>query len=241
MFAYAVTTIPLIRKLEDPSWTQLWFADDSSAVGELSALRSWMDKLMSAGPLFGYYPEPAKSCLIVKEPFISLAEELFQDSGVRIVSSSRYLGGVIGDKSGRDSFVLSKVLQWTQYVEILSSIAVDQPQVAYIALVKSLQSEWIFLQRVTPNYSDLFGDIESALFTLFIPSLIGHECSSHERLLYSLSISMGGLNIKNPTTTASYAYSASRSAVCLLTDSIKLRMPFSPVDHDLNVLQVRQE
>ena len=100
MFAYAVATIPLIRKLEDPLQTQIWFADDSSAIGEISTLRSWMDELLSVGPLFGYYPETSKSCLIVKEPFVSLAEEQFQGSGVKIVSSSRYLGGVIGDKSG---------------------------------------------------------------------------------------------------------------------------------------------
>ena len=44
MFSYAVATIPLIRQLEDSSSsrTQLWFADDSSVVGEISTLRQWM-------------------------------------------------------------------------------------------------------------------------------------------------------------------------------------------------------
>ena len=87
--------------------------------------------------------------------------EQFQGSGFKVVSSGGYLGGVIGDKSGRDSFVHSKVLQWTQYVEQLSSIAVDQPQAAYKAMVKSLQYEWLFLQRVTPDCGNLFGDLES--------------------------------------------------------------------------------
>ena len=93
------------------------------------------------------------------------------------VPTSRYLVGVIGNKSCWDSFVQSKVLQWSQYVELLSPIAVDQPQASYIALVKSPQSEWLFLQRVTPDCGNLS---KSALSTNFIPSLIGLECSFHE-------------------------------------------------------------
>ena len=64
---------------------------------------------MSAGPLFGYYPEPSKSCLTVRESAISLTEKLLQGSGIKVISSGRYLGGVIGDKSGHDSFMQSKV------------------------------------------------------------------------------------------------------------------------------------
>ena len=134
----------------------------------------------------------------------------------------------------------SKVLQWTQYAELLLSTAVDQPQAAYIALVQSLQSECLFLQRATPDCGNLFADIESALSTNFIPSLIGRECSCHEQLLYSHSISMGGLNINNHTPTASQSYSTLWSVVCQLTNSIKFCKPFNPVNHDLNTVQVIQ-
>uniref|UniRef100_A0A1X7T952 Reverse transcriptase domain-containing protein n=1 Tax=Amphimedon queenslandica TaxID=400682 RepID=A0A1X7T952_AMPQE len=41
MFVYAIGTIPLIQKLTNTSGpTQLWYADDSSALGNLSVLRS---------------------------------------------------------------------------------------------------------------------------------------------------------------------------------------------------------
>ena len=37
MFLYAVATIPLIHMLEDHfQWSQLWYADDSAAIGHLS-------------------------------------------------------------------------------------------------------------------------------------------------------------------------------------------------------------
>ena len=68
MFSYAVATIPQIKELDDPSlWRQLWFADDSSVIGDISVLKTWLDKLLVIGPHFSYYPEPSKSTLIVKK------------------------------------------------------------------------------------------------------------------------------------------------------------------------------
>ena len=188
-----------------------------------------MDKLISVGPLFGYFPEPPKSSLIVKESSVSSAKELFDGSNVNVVLSNRYLGGVIGINL---SFVESKVHEWSHQVELLSSIAVEQPQAAFKALTKSLQCQWIFLQRVTPKCGGLFA------FTFHpLPSLFGHECSSLERFLYSLPIRMGGLNIQNPTTTAPQAYSFSRSSAYVLTESIKFHTPFHHVNHETNILQ----
>ena len=242
MFAYSVATMPLIQELNCPSlWRQIWFADDSSVIGDVSVLRSWLDKLLSIGPKFGYFPEPSKSYLIVKEPSLSSVAHHFSSSGIHIVSSGRYLGGVIGDVTGIESFVESKVNDWSRYVELLSSLATDQPQAAYIGLTRSLQSEWLFLQRVTPNCGNLFNTIENVLSTLFIPSLLGHNCSPHERLLFSLPVRMGGLNIQNPMTTADFVYSASRSAVQFLVDSIQNQTPFCSADHYMCVYQSRQQ
>lgn len=43
-----------------------------------------------------------------------------------------FLGGIIGDTSGMNSFVSSKVGLWSHYVELLSNITDDQPQLAFI-------------------------------------------------------------------------------------------------------------
>ena len=43
------------------------FADDATASENLEALRRWWDTLMQIGSNYGYYPQPTKSWLIVKE------------------------------------------------------------------------------------------------------------------------------------------------------------------------------
>lgn len=104
------------------------------------------------------FPEPSKSYLIVKEPSLSSVSHHFSSPGIQIVSSDRYLGGVIGEVSGIETFVQSKVNDWSHYVELLASLTTDQPQAAYIGLTRSLQSEWLFLQRVNPNCGNLFSN-----------------------------------------------------------------------------------
>ena len=175
---YAVVTIPLIRMLEDHfQWSQLWYADDSAAIGHLSQLRSWYDRLCLIGPYFGYYPQPQKSNLVIKAFMSDDAKHHFEDVGIKIVTSCQFLGGVIGDSAGTNDFITKKASEWEHYVKLLSSIAVDEPQAAFIALTKSLQNEWTYLQRVTSGCGSQFEVIESTLFSVFLPSLFGHVIS----------------------------------------------------------------
>ena len=70
MFMYAIATIPLISLLNRPdAHTQIWYADDASACGEMCKLRDSFCSLIDHGPSFGYFPEPAKSFLVVDERF----------------------------------------------------------------------------------------------------------------------------------------------------------------------------
>ena len=45
----------------------IWFADDATVCGGLKELQSWWDKLTSVGPDYGYFPNPSKTCIVVKE------------------------------------------------------------------------------------------------------------------------------------------------------------------------------
>ncbi len=56
---YALATIPLIKKLEG-NYKQIWYADDAAAVGKITELRKWWDKLTTAGPVYGYFPKASK-------------------------------------------------------------------------------------------------------------------------------------------------------------------------------------
>ena len=47
------------------------------------------------------------------KPSLSSVAHHFSSSGIQIVSSGRYLGDVIGEVSGIESFVQSKVNDWS--------------------------------------------------------------------------------------------------------------------------------
>ena len=77
---------PIIRLLKESSkWTQVWYADDVSACGELSHICGWFDLLLHHGSLYVYYPNPSKCCVIV--------DYSCHDCAIQIFSPFRCLGG----------------------------------------------------------------------------------------------------------------------------------------------------
>ena len=75
-----------------------------------------------SGLFYGYFPEPNKSCFIVKEPFLTHTKQLFQDLtiGIKITTSGRFLGGVIDYMAGKHAFITDKDQGWLHQVETLS-------------------------------------------------------------------------------------------------------------------------
>ena len=201
MFLYAVGTLPLIRSLKKPLWTQVWYADDASACGRLVHIRQWFDLLLQRGLCFGYHPNPKKSSLVVDVSLRSTAEQLFGPLGVKIVCDQRFLGGFLGGAVARDSFILEKVHHWVSDIKNLSRVALSQPQAAYSALTKSLQREWIYLQRVIPDCCSLFVELEKTLLSHFLPAMFGCEVSYLEQRLFSLPVRLEGLGIDLPTVS----------------------------------------
>ena len=89
MAMYAIGTRPLIDILNENTDTslckQVWYADDSTAGGQLKEMRKWWDLLNMAGPNFGYIPKPSKTILIVKDAeFLDEANRLFKHTGMKI-------------------------------------------------------------------------------------------------------------------------------------------------------------
>ena len=58
---------------------QVLFADDYSAAGKLETVLAWAEALVEEGPKYGYYPEPSKSVLVVKEGKEDRAREVFAE------------------------------------------------------------------------------------------------------------------------------------------------------------------
>ena len=90
-----------------------------------------------------------------------------------------------------------------------------------------------------------FEVIESALFSVFLPSLFGHVITPSDCLLFSLPARMGGLNIRIPTLSPENSHDSSRRASQLIISAIKGLCRFSLYDHDnmsvmLDLIFIRQ-
>ena len=72
MMLYAVAILPLIHSLRNPKrWIQNWYADDSACVATLPSLHAWFSQLSSSGPDFGYFPQLAKTVLVVGPSYVN--------------------------------------------------------------------------------------------------------------------------------------------------------------------------
>ena len=100
MAMYAISTIPLIHCLSKDSLVQAWYADDASAGGILADIRIWWDHLTEIGPNYGYLPNVAKTCSIVKEEYQAQAMTQFEGTGITITQEGkRHLGAALGTES----------------------------------------------------------------------------------------------------------------------------------------------
>ena len=125
------------------------------------------DALLLRGPLYGYFMQPKKCILVVKEG---------REEAVAMSSGTRHLGAVLGSPADKLKFVDEKVKNWIQEIEILS----------YAAFTHCLQAKWNFLSRTLPGVGALLIDVEEAIRQKFIPSLIKSEISDDLRKLLAL-------------------------------------------------------
>ena len=88
------------------------------------------------------------------------------------------------------------------------------------------------LQRVTSGCGSQFEVIESALFSVFLPSLFGHVITPSDRLLFSLPTCMGGLNTRIPTLSFENDHDSSIRASQLIISALKGLCQFSLYDHN---------
>ena len=203
---YALATIPLINRLgRVPDLKQVWYADDASASGRLSSLRSWWDNLRSSGPDFGYHANASKTWLITKEAHLSQAMELFKDSEVNITSQGRpYLGAALGSEGFCEQFVTRKVAEWSEELLQLANVATTQPHATFAAFIHGFVHKFTYLSRTTPIKDLLLQPLEDIIRSRLIPAWTGRASPNElERELFALPARLGGLGIINPTNSLS--------------------------------------
>ena len=236
MAMYALEILLLIRAVSLQGANQAWYADDATAGGNLTHLRSWWDLLADRGPGFGYFVNSVKSWLIVKKEHLAKAEEAFTGTGVRITcSGKRHLGAALGTRSFVEEYVQGKVTAWTAELEQLSSFARSEPHAAFAALTHGLMSHWVFFLRTMEGIAPLLQPLEDTICLQFLPSLTGRDAPTDaERELLALPARLGGLGLVNPTATSGE-----------YTDSLRLSGPLASLitlqSMDLGVAREQQQ
>ena len=127
-------------------------ADGCSASGKLDDLRKWWDALTIIGPKFGHYPESTRTWLVVKLYASQQTNKVFSGTKIKMTNKEhRYFGGTVGTKEFKDTYTEQKVIEWIIKLEVLSKIAVVEPQAAYCAFVVGFKHKATYTIRTVPN------------------------------------------------------------------------------------------
>ena len=222
MYMYALASLPLIESLP-AEVQQIWFADDAGGGGKLKDLKRWWETLVENGPKYGYYPNPMKSYLVVKDDCLDEATAIFRDSNINITKEGRnYLGSPIGTSSFIEEFVKAKISGWMDEIEVLSQIARSQPQAALSLLTHGITSKWSYLMRTVNKVAPLFQPLEEAIRHKLLPNITGRcDLNDLEQSLLILPAKRGGLGIPDVIATANLDYHNSVRVTSSLTKLIE--------------------
>ena len=224
MLLYGVALVPLAKELRAhyPELCTPWYADDSSITGPADLVGAAMERLQLRGPARGYYPEPSKSTVVVADSDQERAREILAQFDFQYTTGTRHLGGFHGTAAARHKWLRPQVQKWTKGVHLLARVARKYPQTAYAGLTRSLQAEWLYLQRVLPDSGPALAPIEEAIVSDFLPALLQEspaECAKLRQRL-ALPVRHAGLGIPIPTSTADKAHQSSVDGTQVLTESL---------------------
>jgi hypothetical protein len=139
-------------------------------------------------------------------------------------------------------WLLPQVKKWVHGVHQLAKVARRFPQTAFAGLAKSLQSEWLYVQRVAPDLGHEFAPVEKAMRDVFLPALLGDPLPATDRIRdqASLSTKFAGLGLPNPTETAEANYMASQMSTSVLAKSLINGDTLDVVAHHKKVAHARK-
>ena len=165
MIPYGLVILPLIQDLRTAHLVinQPWYADYTGSDGAFKGIHRHLDYLVVRGASPGYFLEPTKIILVVSPQNVPRAEGFFRGYRLEIVIESRYLEGFMGAEEVQALRLENKVGGWQYLVEIVDRVVCKHPYTAYVGLQKSLQQEWVFLQRITLYIGKAFHPVEDTL------------------------------------------------------------------------------
>ena len=108
-------------------------------------LETYFDLLTRQGPGRGYYPEPSKGILIVHLDNLEAGKLFGARHGFKVCTGARYMGGYIGDDNSKCDWLRDRTRTWEKNISTIRKTAGKYPQESYAAVVRAIQSKWIFL------------------------------------------------------------------------------------------------
>ena len=186
----------------------MWFAAGLTTSGCLEALGRWWNVLMQIGSNYGYYLQPTKSWLIVKENILEEPVQVFGGTNIQIsTEGKRYLGAVIGMEENKKKHINDKICECTKEINMLTDIATTHLQAAYTACDTSYQHKLTYLLQTIPNIKDQLKRIDEVVRHKLIPAIIGGRIiNDSEREMLSLPTRLGCLGLTIFTETAENEY-----------------------------------
>ena len=241
MVLYGVALVPLAKYLREkvPNVVQPWYADDCAMAGPVTGIATAMQLLLLHGPSRGYYPEPSKSIFICRPEDRERARDMLSNFDFQHKEGSRYIGGFIGTDASRDEWLRPQIETWTEGVKTLAKVATRYPQTAYAGLVKSLQTEWTYLQRVVPDIATHFNPIEDAIATDFLPALFDSEAP--DRALTRLPVRLAGLGIPDPLLHSQRNFMISRGMTEEISSSLKSGEEMNAIEYGANSSRILRD
>ena len=135
MVMYAISILPLVKRLQPIDTKQACFVDDATSGGELTDIKEWWSKLQKYGLIYGYFPNSSKTCLIVKEESLDKAVDVVGNTEITITTEGkRHLGASLGSRLFVEQYMHDKVMEWRSSI---LRLAKTQPQAAYSACTQS--------------------------------------------------------------------------------------------------------
>ena len=122
----------------------------------------------------------------------------------------------MGRTATQGLWIDKKVDRWVKGVKAFGHNIKRYPQSAYAGLTKSLQQEWMYVQRVVPGVRERFAPIEKAIVEDFLLVLLGQlvEVVTQMREQLAKPARTAKLSIPNPVekTEARHAHSRGLTA-----------------------------
>ena len=231
MILYGLALVPLAEQLRKafPDVIQPFYANDAVMAGRVSRIAAAMRLLETLGPARGYFPEASKSIFIVRPEDEAQSKVVLREFNFKYTSGNRYIGGFIGSAEKLDEWLTPQIDKWVAGIRILGRAAKKYPQTAYSGLVRSLQTEWTYLQRVVPGTEAAFKPIEKALMEDFLPALLGDSIATAATLREQtcLPVRFSGLGIPNPVSNARFGHDLSVKMTASVSGTLRVGAPLN--------------